>query len=136
MIIKISTMTTHVSYFSIRKLIKFSHRKVVVSSFHTFPSRLAIAKVCPTKRNVSSQSSDESDTLRKFWTIPNIITITRMASCPLITMAIISDMKEAAILGCVAGAFSDWLDGYIAKSYNQKVYKYGIGILISINMCW
>jgi cardiolipin synthase (CMP-forming) len=63
----------------------------------------------------------EQEPLREIWTIPNIITISRIASSPLIAIAIASDMKEAALIGCTVGAFSDWLDGYIAKNYNQKV---------------
>lgn len=66
-------------------------------------------------------NTSDQELLREFWTIPNIITISRIASSPLIAVAIASDMKTAAFVGCAVGAFSDWLDGYIAKNYNQKV---------------
>jgi hypothetical protein len=33
-------------------------------------------------------------------------------------------MKDLALAGCILGAFSDWLDGYIAKNYNLKVPIY------------
>ena len=34
-------------------------------------------------------------------------------------MAIYYDYKTVALVGCVAASVSDWLDGYIAKNYNQ-----------------
>jgi cardiolipin synthase len=35
-------------------------------------------------------------------------------------------MKDLALFGCIFGAFTDWLDGYIAKNYNQKSIWGGI----------
>ena len=58
---------------------------------------------------------------KQFWTLPNVITLARIGMSPLIGYAIMKDMKDIALVGCVVGAFSDWLDGYIAKNYNQKV---------------
>lgn len=46
----------------------------------------------------------------------------RISLSPLIGYTIVMDMKDVALLGCIVGAFSDWLDGYIAKNYNQKVF--------------
>lgn len=56
---------------------------------------------------------------KEVWTIPNIITMSRIAASPGISMAIAYDMKEVALGGCLLFAFSDWLDGYIARKYNQ-----------------
>lgn len=53
-------------------------------------------------------------------TIPNIITMSRIVSSPLLTLAIVNDMKTAALCGCLAFAVSDWLDGYLAEKLNQK----------------
>jgi len=33
--------------------------------------------------------------------------------------AIANDMKTVAVVGCAVGGASDWLDGHIAKNYNQ-----------------
>lgn len=65
--------------------------------------------------------SSSQDTSRAFWTVPNIITLTRISASPLLVYAIANDMKTLAMVGCVAGGASDWLDGYIARNYNQKV---------------
>ena len=53
-------------------------------------------------------------------TVPNMITMTRMACSPLLGAAIYMDYKAVALGGCLLASFSDWLDGYIAKNYNQK----------------
>ena len=58
---------------------------------------------------------------KKFWTLPNVITISRICGSPVLLYAIANDMKAVALVGCIAGGFSDWLDGYIAKNHNQMV---------------
>ena len=59
-------------------------------------------------------------------TIPNLITMTRMASSPLLAYAIVHDQKKIALIGCCVAAFSDWLDGYIAKNYDQSTVLGGL----------
>jgi cardiolipin synthase (CMP-forming) len=55
-----------------------------------------------------------------------MITITRILSSPLITLAIVYDCKQVALAGCIAAGVSDWLDGYIAKTYNMRTTLGGI----------
>ena len=62
----------------------------------------------------------------EIWTIPNIITYLRMGVSPLLGMAIVYDYKSVAVLGCAVAGFSDWLDGYIAKNYNQMTVLGGM----------
>ena len=50
-----------------------------------------------------------------------MITMSRIVASPLLTFAIANDMKEAALVGCAVAAFTDWLDGYIARKWNQTV---------------
>ena len=52
-------------------------------------------------------------------TIPNMITTSRILASPVLGIAIAYDMKALALGGCVVFAFSDWLDGYLAKKLNQ-----------------
>ena len=60
------------------------------------------------------------------WTIPNIITMSRIIASPGLAYAIVYDMKEVAMVGCLLAGFSDWLDGYIAKNYNQMTVLGGM----------
>lgn len=53
------------------------------------------------------------------YTVPNAITICRICASPGISYLIFNGSWNAALTGlCVAGA-SDWLDGYIARNYDQ-----------------
>lgn len=56
---------------------------------------------------------------KEIYTIPNMITMSRIVSSPFLTYAIINDMKYSALIGCCIFGLTDWLDGYIAKVYNQ-----------------
>jgi len=53
-------------------------------------------------------------------TIPNMITVSRIISSPILGWAIMNDQKELAFGGCIIFGFSDWLDGYLAKKLNQR----------------
>jgi len=45
--------------------------------------------------------------------------MSRIVASPGLSLAIVYDMKEVALGGCLLFAFTDWLDGYIARTYNQ-----------------
>lgn len=53
-------------------------------------------------------------------TAPNIITMSRIVASPLLVAAMVYDYKEVVVGGLVVFAFTDWLDGYIARKYNQQ----------------
>lgn len=53
--------------------------------------------------------------------LPNLITLSRILCTPALGYCIIVlDNMEYAVIGCGLVAFSDWIDGYIAKGYNQR----------------
>jgi len=56
----------------------------------------------------------------RVWTVPNLISLVRLACAPLILWLIFGadDLCAAAILLGVLGA-SDWVDGWIARRYDQ-----------------
>lgn len=56
-----------------------------------------------------------------YLTLPNVITITRMISSPAIGYLIVADKPMLACAATLAAAVSDWIDGHIAKRYNQQV---------------
>lgn len=55
-----------------------------------------------------------------YWTVPNIITLARIASSPLLAVLILQGKYAYAVAGLAVAAGSDWLDGHIAKNYNQS----------------
>lgn len=69
--------------------------------------------------NINTNNGDKYNITNDIWTIPNIITLSRIAASPGLVYAIANDLKEVAFGGCLIFAFTDWLDGYIARNYNQ-----------------
>ena len=62
--------------------------------------------------------------------IPNIISFSRIAIAPLFLFFFLSEKNDLVILSApifLIGALSDWLDGWIARKYNQSS-KWGIFI--------
>jgi len=53
-------------------------------------------------------------------TIPNFITIVRFLLVPAIIYAMLSDAMAWALAGFLAAGISDAVDGFIARSFNQK----------------
>jgi hypothetical protein len=69
-----------------------------------------------------SSAPEGRNTKHRIWTIPNAITMGRIAASPMIMAAIAADHKYVALMGCIAAGASDWLDGYIAKNYDMMVH--------------
>lgn len=86
-----------------------------VSLLRSFRTSCRLLKEHDNKNETIQQNIKE-----RIYTIPNAITTARILSSPVIGMAILYDMKMFALGGCLLSAFSDWLDGYIAKNYNQQ----------------
>lgn len=55
-------------------------------------------------------------------TIPNILTVGRMALAPLIGVLIIRQEFGGALWVLLGAGLTDFLDGFIAKRFNQKSY--------------
>lgn len=55
--------------------------------------------------------------LSQLRSVPNIITVSRIVSAPVLSYFIATDRFDLAISGCIIFGFSDWLDGYIARNY-------------------
>ncbi|GAB9469443.1 hypothetical protein Gpo141_00006722 [Globisporangium polare] len=52
--------------------------------------------------------------------VPNVITFARILSTPYLSYLIVDGQHEAAIGLLAVAGFSDWLDGYIARTYKQE----------------
>lgn len=74
-----------------------------------------------TKTSVESGDAKKSKTDMSVWeqaqSPPNVITLTRMASTPILAYWITSEQYLLAIGGCALAAFSDFIDGYLAKNH-------------------
>jgi cardiolipin synthase len=73
----------------------------------------------------ASSSSASSEQLYGHWmeqlqSIPNLITVGRIASTPVLSYLIVTQQHSAALVGCLLAGLSDVLDGYLAKKYNMS----------------
>ncbi|KAI0988491.1 hypothetical protein GJ496_007447 [Pomphorhynchus laevis] len=64
--------------------------------------------------------------LRRIYTIPNLLALSRIATCPITSFFIISQ-ENYKIASCVTAyaVFSDWADGYIARKFPSQASQLG-----------
>ena len=53
-------------------------------------------------------------------TIPNILTVSRMVLAPLVALFLVRQEFDRALWGLLVAGFTDGLDGFIAKWFNQS----------------
>ncbi|KAK4687667.1 cardiolipin synthase (CMP-forming), partial [Tremellales sp. Uapishka_1] len=54
------------------------------------------------------------------FTIPNALTVARILACPVLGYTIVQGQYEWATGILLVGGLSDWLDGYLARRWNQQ----------------
>jgi cardiolipin synthase (CMP-forming) len=64
---------------------------------------------------VSEMAGTADSPLRRVWTPPNILSFLRLASVPVFIWLFVSGREEAAVVVYGVGAWTDFLDGYIAR---------------------
>ena len=62
---------------------------------------------------------DDAPAARRLWTIPNVLSLLRLASVPVFVWLFVSDHENAAVVLYAAGAWTDFFDGYIARRFDQ-----------------
>ncbi|MGV8876648.1 MAG: CDP-alcohol phosphatidyltransferase family protein [Rhodoglobus sp.] len=63
--------------------------------------------------------SDSSPVSNRVWTVPNVLSLLRLALVPLFLYLIISAQDALALVVLVISSVSDYLDGVIARRFNQ-----------------
>ena len=58
--------------------------------------------------------------LRESWNVPNALTFTRLFATPGLAYLIWTDRFELSIVACFFTGLLDWLDGYLARKWNQR----------------
>jgi hypothetical protein len=76
-----------------------------------------------TKSNQNASTTNE-DLVMAHWmeqltSIPNQITLTRIASAPVLAYWIINHQTNYALIGCFVAGLSDVADGYLARNYDM-----------------
>lgn len=55
----------------------------------------------------------------RFWTVPNILTLLRFGLVPVFVVLVASERHLAAFIVLAVLSSTDWVDGYIARRFNQ-----------------
>lgn len=61
----------------------------------------------------------ENNELTTFWTLPNIVTVVRFLGVPLFVYFIVQNEDALAVITLVVLGSTDWIDGYIARRFDQ-----------------
>ena len=72
-------------------------------------------------RRASGGHRSASYDVDRVWTVPNALSFLRLLGVPLVVWLILgpqADLLAAAVL--VVAGFTDWLDGYLARAWNQR----------------
>ena len=87
----------------------------------TLKSKCQKSVICSSFSGLESNKCKFNEYIsERVYTIPNMITVSRIIASPFLAFAIYEDKREIVLAGTLIAAFSDWLDGYIAKTYDQK----------------
>eukprot|EP00164_Ancoracysta_twista_P026277 GFYU01050932.1.p1 GENE.GFYU01050932.1~~GFYU01050932.1.p1 ORF type:complete len:301 (-),score=50.30 GFYU01050932.1:51-953(-) len=62
----------------------------------------------------------KSPTENAVFTVPNLLTMGRIAFSPMIGYWIVTHDYQSALVGLTVLGLTDWLDGYIARTFNQS----------------
>lgn len=60
-----------------------------------------------------------ASTDRGLWTVPNVLSILRLASVPVFVWLFVSGHENAAVVLYAVGAWTDFFDGLIARKFDQ-----------------
>jgi cardiolipin synthase len=61
----------------------------------------------------------EYEVTDRLWTVPNVITILRFCLVPVFVWLVVSERYPAAFIVLAVLSSTDWVDGYIARRFNQ-----------------
>lgn len=65
-------------------------------------------------------SSKRDGKLTDIWTIPNVLSVSRIIMCPFIADSIISENYQLALALTGVSALTDMADGWVARKFHQK----------------
>ena len=64
-------------------------------------------------------ASADAPGTRGLWTVPNALSLLRLASVPVFAWLFVSDRENAAVVLYAVGAWTDFFDGFIARKFDQ-----------------
>ncbi|KAF9038517.1 CDP-alcohol phosphatidyltransferase-domain-containing protein [Panaeolus papilionaceus] len=112
-------------YFLVSQKWNIPHKPV--QSLRVFPSRSFFtsswrqAERTPSQPEESVSSKETKPSIREnIYTIPNLLTVSRILSCPILGWSILDGNYHLATGLLVYAGLTDWVDGYLARRYNMS----------------
>ncbi|MDQ3914170.1 MAG: CDP-alcohol phosphatidyltransferase family protein [Actinomycetota bacterium] len=66
-----------------------------------------------------SEVANAAGAANRLWTVPNVLSLLRLASVPVFVWLFVSDRENAAVVLYAVGAWTDFFDGVIARRFDQ-----------------
>ncbi|KAI0318749.1 CDP-alcohol phosphatidyltransferase-domain-containing protein, partial [Amylostereum chailletii] len=92
-------------------------RSPILFNAYTHPCRRIHAQP---PRQQSAEPGQKPSLRENVYTLPNLLTMSRIASCPVLGWAILSDKPALATGLLVYAGVSDWVDGFLARRFDMK----------------
>ncbi|MFN2586557.1 MAG: CDP-alcohol phosphatidyltransferase family protein [Actinomycetota bacterium] len=71
------------------------------------------------ERHVVDAPVTAAPAANRLWTVPNVLSLLRLASVPVFVWLFVSGRENAAVILYAAGAWTDFFDGVIARRFDQ-----------------
>lgn len=97
----------------------FSNQLKKLKLLHEANKQLQEVKPIITKQ-ISDAKPHIAEFTRDLYTIPNILTMSRILSTPVIGWFIVKGYTDYALGVFTVSCLTDWIDGYLARRFNQK----------------
>ncbi|KFK30995.1 hypothetical protein AALP_AA6G055000 [Arabis alpina] len=78
-------------------------------------TKLGLQLVEPNVATVSKEEDESNGIMESFVNVPNLISMARLVSGPVLWWMISNEMYTSAFVGLAVSGASDWLDGYMAR---------------------
>lgn len=68
----------------------------------------------------SGWRSDDEVVSHRLLTVPNVLSLARLSALPFIYLDVVGGREGRALVVLVIVSWSDWIDGYVARRFNQE----------------
>jgi len=107
----------HRSLYALKPLRLRANWHLRIRPFHTPPPSGTNEK---DHRQPSGKKTLTATIRENIYTVPNLLTISRILACPVLGWSIIHDDFVLATSLLVYAGFTDWVDGFLARRYNMQ----------------
>lgn len=75
---------------------------------------------CTQRNFIASRPPENARLLQRIWTVPNALSLARIAMAPVLSYLVVTERPVAAVFLLAACGVSDFFDGWIARRFRQQ----------------